>query len=484
MDDDMAETKMISVAYGDGIGPEIMESVLQILKYARARIEIETVEIGEKLYLKGNTNGISSGAWDSIKKNKILLKAPITTPQGKGYKSLNVTFRKTLGLFANVRPCRSYAPAIEALHNDMNMVIVRENEEDLYAGVEYKFTRNYTVSYKIITRMGSEKIIRYAFEYARANNRKKVTCLVKDNIMKITDGMFHELFDTIAKEYPEIENNVVIVDIGAARIASRPKDYDVVVTLNLYGDIVSDIAAEVSGSVGMAGSANIGTEYAMFEAVHGSAPDIAGKGIANPSGLLNGAIMMLEHIGQQDVALKIENALLKTLEDGFHPGDIYTEGKSKQKVGTAEFTKKIIENLGKAPVTMKATERKEGAKPITVDTKLYDSQTPKKLIGYDIFVDMSQKNLKDHIDLFENLNKNARLHVIRMRGLKIWPDNDVDVKCELISLRYIGYEDKGMSITILTELLNSLEKAGHDSVCINALYTYDDKIGFSLAQGE
>ena len=299
----------ITVAKGDGIGPEIMDATLNILKAAEARVEWDEIEIGEKLYLSGNSTGIDKKAWDSIRQNKVFLKAPITTPQGGGYKSLNVTMRKTLGLYANVRPCNSFYPFIRTKHPEMDVVIIRENEEDLYAGIEHQQTDEVVQCLKLITRPGSEKIIRYAFEYARLYKRKKVTCFTKDNIMKHTDGLFHRVFREIATEYPDIEATNMIIDIGAARLADTPEDFDVVVMPNLYGDVVSDIAAQISGSVGLAGSANIGESVAMFEAIHGSAPDIAGKNIANPSGLLRGAVMMLNHIGQQDVAEKIIKCL-------------------------------------------------------------------------------------------------------------------------------------------------------------------------------
>ena len=340
----------ITVAYGDGIGPEIMEAVLKILAEARVPLNIDTIEVGQKFYEKGVTTGIPPAAWDSIRRTKTLLKAPITTPQGGGYKSLNVTMRKSLGLYANVRPCTSFHPYIKSMHANMNLVIIRENEEDLYAGIEYRQTQDAFQSVKIITRSGSERIMRYAFEYAVNNNRKKVTCMSKDNIMKLTDGAFHDMFTMVAKEYPHIEADHYIIDIGSARIASKPHIFDVIVTENLFGDIISDIAAEVSGSVGLAGSANIGANYAMFEAIHGSAPDIAGKDIANPSGLLHGAIMMLGHLGLNDDASKLHNAWLKTIEDGTHTVDIFND-MSKRKVGTKDFAQAVIDNIGAEPST-------------------------------------------------------------------------------------------------------------------------------------
>ncbi|MFM9008830.1 MAG: NADP-dependent isocitrate dehydrogenase, partial [Bacteroidota bacterium] len=339
----------ITVAKGDGIGPEIMDATLAIIKAAGAQIEIDEIEVGEKVYLSGNTSGISSESWDIIRRNKVFLKAPITTPQGGGYKSLNVTTRKFLGLYANIRPCRSLHPYVETKHPVMDVVIVRENEEDLYAGIEHQQTDEVIQCLKLISRPGCEKIVRYAFEYARQQKRKKVTCFTKDNIMKQTDGLFHQVFDEIAREYPEIENEHWIIDIGAAKLADTPEQFDVVVMPNLYGDVLSDVAAQLTGSVGLAGSANIGEECAMFEAIHGSAPRRAGQNVANPSGLLQGAVLMLNHIGQTDVAEKVQNAWLYTMESGVHTYDIYKEGVSTRKVGTREFAEAIISNLGKQP---------------------------------------------------------------------------------------------------------------------------------------
>src|SRR5256884_145501 len=343
----------ITVAHGDGIGPEIMNATLHILKEAGAKLDIEKIEIGEKVYLSGNTSGIDASAWQSLRNTRVFLKAPITTPQGGGYKSLNVTVRKTLGLYANVRPCVSYHPFVETKHPGMDVVIVRENEEDVYGGIEYRQTDQVTQCLKLISRPGSEKIVRYAFDYARRNNRKKVTCFTKDNIMKITDGLFHKVFDEIAAQYPETENEHWIVDIGAAKLADTPTAFDCVVMPNLYGDVLSDVAAQIAGSVGLAGSANIGDKCAMFEAIHGSAPRRAGQNLANPSGLLLAAVMMLVHIDQPDVATRVHNAWLRTLEDGIHTYDIFTEGVSKQKVGTREFAEAVVARLGQEPEMLK-----------------------------------------------------------------------------------------------------------------------------------
>ena len=343
----------ITIAKGDGIGPEIMDATLEIITAAGAKLEIDEIEVGEKVYLAGNTSGIAPEAWETIRRNKIFLKAPITTPQGGGYKSLNVTTRKFLGLYSNVRPCMSLHPFVKTKHPVMDIVIVRENEEDLYAGIEHQQTDEVVQCLKLISRPGCEKIVRYAFEYAKKQNRKKVTCLTKDNIMKQTDGLFHQVFEEIGKEYPQIEKEHWIMDIGAAKMADTPEIFDVIVMPNLYGDVLSDVAAQITGSVGLAGSANIGEECSMFEAIHGSAPRRAGQNVANPSGLLQGAVMMLNHIGQTKVAEKVQNAWLNTLEDGVHTYDIFKAGTSKHKVGTKEFAKAVIANLGSKPSILK-----------------------------------------------------------------------------------------------------------------------------------
>src|SRR2546421_203554 len=385
----MANNVPITVAYGDGIGPEIMEATLRIIKAAGARIDIEEIEVGEKVYLRGISAGIEPSAWESLRRTKVFLKAPITTPQGGGYKSLNVTVRKTLGLYANVRPCVAYHPFVKTKHPQMNVVIVRENEEDTYAGIEHRQTAQVMQCLKLISRPGSEKIVRYAFEYARRNNRRKVTCFTKDNIMKLTDGLFHKVFDEIGAEYTDIENEHWIVDIGAAKLADTPNAFDVIVMPNLYGDVLSDVAAQIAGSVGLAGSANIGENVAMFEAIHGSAPRRAGQNLANPTGLLLGAVMMLVHIGQTSVAERVHNAWLRTIEDGVHTYDIYDEGVSKEKVGTNEFGKAVVERLGQKPHTLKPViYKQEDVAEVYSETIVKErSDTKKELVGVDVFLD-------------------------------------------------------------------------------------------------
>lgn len=479
----MAKTK-IAIARGDGIGPEIMDATLKILDAAGAEYDPTYITIGKEAYDAGIMTGISEEDWGVVKDCGIILKAPLTTPQGGGYKSVNVTLRKGFGMFSNVRPVRTFEPFIQSKHAKVDMVIVRENEEDLYAGVEYRQTLNTCHSVKFISRTGSEMIIRYAFEYARANGRKKVTALVKDNIMKISDGLFHTTFKLVGEEYPEIEKEVLIVDIGMARVADTPENFDVLVTLNLYGDIVSDIASQISGSVGQAGSMNIGSECAMFEAVHGSAPDITGLGIANPSGLLNGALLMLNHIGQGAVAEKIGNAWLKTIEDGFHTADI-AQDKSKA-LNTAEFADAVIQHLGQMPSKLIAMKGATGELTMPEHTKTTRTQRTKRLVGVDIFIDWNGTNPQELGEKVESSNIDAaKLFAISSRGLKMYPNTDASIKgvTDSWTCRF-----KATGETMTTEdiqaLMTKFDALGLNWTKCENLYTFDHEIGYSLMQGE
>lgn len=475
----------ITIAKGDGIGPEIMDATLEIILTAGAQIETEEIEVGEKVYLAGNTSGISNESWDIIRKNKIFLKAPITTPQGGGYKSLNVTTRKFLGLYSNVRPCMSLHPFVKTKHPVMDIVIVRENEEDLYAGIEHQQTDEVVQCLKLISRPGCEKIIRYAFEYAKQQNRKKVTCFTKDNIMKQTDGLFHQVFDEIAKEYPEIENEHWIIDIGAAKMADSPEAFDVIVMPNLYGDVLSDVAAQITGSVGLAGSANIGEECAMFEAIHGSAPRRAGQNLANPSGLLQGAIMMLNHIGQTKIAEKVHNAWLKTLEDGIHTYDIYKEGTSKQKVGTKEFAQAVIANLGQKPSILKPVSYANNS--ALKLPKYKRKQTAKKeLVGVDVFVHWPENDPNTLAELVKKIEStDLQLTMITNRGIKVWPEGFKETFCtDHWRCRFKPKEGKAMSKSDIIELLNNSIKEKIDTIKTENLYAFDGKAAYSLGQGQ
>lgn len=484
----MSEKRTITVAKGDGIGPEIMDATLKILNAAGAPLNYEEIKIGESVYLNGISSGIEENAWDVLRKNQVFLKAPITTPQGGGFKSLNVTVRKSMGLFANVRPCKAYTPYVHSNFSNMDMVIIRENEEDLYAGIEHQQTNEVVQAIKLISRPGSENIIRYAFEYARANNRKKVTCMTKDNIMKHADGLFHQVFKEVALEYPEIESDHMIIDIGSAKIAHRPEMFDVIVSLNLYGDIISDIAAEVAGSVGLGGSSNVGETVAMFEAIHGSAPDIAGQNIANPSGLLNGAVMMLVHLGMTKYAEKIENAWLKTLEDGIHTGDIYSPEHSTKKVGTAEFAEAVIERLGQTPQKFTPKKYNPDTKPPKVVRKPVTKKAKKVLEGVDVFIDYDEDN-RDAENFGKAIEKcntaGLSLKIISNRGVKVYPGGMQETfKSDHWRCRFVKNDGRDLSHGDVTALLESIAGAGFDFIKTEHLYTFDGKRGYSLSQGE
>lgn len=474
----------ISVAYGDGIGPEIMEASLRVLLAAGARLEIERVEMGEQVYLAGHSAGITEEAWDSLRRTKLFYKAPITTPQGGGFKSLNVTVRKSLGLFANVRPCASFAPAIATRHPGMDVVIVRENEEDLYGGIEHRQTDEVYQCLKLISRPGTEKIVRYAFEYARAHGRRKVTCFTKDNIMKLTDGLFHKVFDEIGEDYPEIEKEHWIIDIGAAKLADHPEVFDVIVMPNLYGDILSDVAAQITGSVGLGASSNIGEHCAMFEAIHGSAPLLAGQDVANPSGLLLAGVMMMAHIGQTDVAELVHNAWLTTIEDGVHTRDIFREGSSRRKVGTAEFADAVIARLGRRPVQMRAVSYAE-ARPVPIHVPERRSPAKKTLVGVDVFVQSTAP-----VEMLASLLRSAEcglfdLTMITNRGVKVWPAGLPETFCtDHWRCRFQAKPGKQFNKPMLIELLRNLHYTGIDFVKTEQLYTFDGVPGYSLGQGQ
>jgi len=483
------EKKTIAIAYGDGIGPEIMNATLRVLEAAGAALNYEKVKIGQDVYLSGIDTGIEPGAWDVLRKHKVFLKSPITTPQGGGYKSMNVTTRKTLGLYANVRPCKAYAPFVPSFFPKIDLVVVRENEEDLYAGIEYQQSNEVVQCLKLISKPACDKIVRYAFEYARAHNRKKVTCMSKDNIMKLTDGLFHKTFDRIALEYPDIANEHYIIDIGTAMLADQPERFDVIVTLNLYGDIISDVTAQVAGSVGLGGSANIGEEVAMFEAIHGSAPDIAGKGLANPSGLLNAACMMLVHLGQPEIAAKIQNALLKTLEDGIHTGDVASAEHTTERVGTEGFTNALIARLGQLPTQIPAVVPTAEARPIVIPPYVGE-RFEKKLVGFDIFIEWNEpgRNPNQLGEIISRLgNEQVHLKLISNRGVKVYPNGQTSTFCtDHWRCRFIANQEKdaNLSPNVVVDMMQQFINIGIPAIKTENLYTANGEKIYISAQGE
>jgi isocitrate dehydrogenase len=481
----------IAVAKGDGIGPEIMEAVLTIFKANQVKLDYEFVDMGKWVFDKGYSNGMTPEAQQTIESLGILFKGPMETPKGKGVKSVNVTARKTWNTYANKR-------VFQTLHGvdtvfskagiPIDLTIVRENIEDTYGGIEHMLTHDVALSRRFITRPGSLQVIKYAFEMASKNGAKRITCGHKANIMKITDGLFLEVFYEVAKEYPHLKADDVIVDDLCMKLVSRPQEFDVVVLTNLQGDIVSDLCAGLVGGLGFAPSANIGDHICIFEAVHGTAPDIAGKNIANPTALLLSGIAMLRHLGLMENAAVIENALLYTLESGIHTGDF--GDKSKPSVNTTEFANAIIANLGKTPV--------HGARPIlpnkpvtpTIfkleENPMIMSKDPHndKIIGVDMFIESSEqpthvaeKCLKHTGDLF-------KLVTIANRGTQVWPKGSVFTN--LVNQYNLRFESVGEIEVTQTDILELYRRLAKDfKICSTELLnTFGDKKAYSLAQGQ
>src|SRR5882757_363085 len=422
----------IAVAKGDGIGPEIMDAVLKIFAANKVPLEYEFVDMGKWVFDKGQSNGMTPEAQQTIETLGILFKGPMETPKGKGVKSVNVTARKTWNTYANKR-------VFQTLHGvdtvfskagiPIDITIVRENIEDTYGGIEHMLTPDVALSRRFITRPGSMQVIKYAFEMARQKKARRITCGHKANIMKITDGLFLECFYEVSKEYPDLKADDIIVDDLCMKLVTRPDTFDVVVLTNLQGDIVSDLCAGLVGGLGFAPSANIGDHICIFEAVHGTAPDIAGKNIANPTALLLSGIAMLRHLGYMKNAAEIENALLYTLEQGIHTGDFGDKNKPAQ--NTTEFAQSIIDNFGKQP-SLAPKELIPNRPPVQTAFHLdknpmlvSEEESQEKIIGVDLFIVSSEqpsiiaKRCQRHAGVKFNLIN------ISNRGTQVWPTGSV-----------------------------------------------------------
>lgn len=489
----MSEPIKISVAKGDGIGPEIMDAVLKIFHAADVPLAYEYVDMGKSWFEKGFSTGMTPEAKASIESNGILFKGPMETPKGKGVKSINVTARKVWNTYANRRRFQSLH-GVDTVFSKagigIDLTIVRENIEDTYGGIEHMLTHDVAVSRRIISRPGCYQVIKYTFEMARKEGYTKVACGHKANIMKLTDGLFLEIFYEVAKEYPEIEVRDIIVDDLAMKLVVRPQDFQVVVLTNLQGDIISDLCAGLVGGLGFAPSANIGDNVAIFEAVHGTAPDIAGRNIANPTSLLLSGLMMLRYLGFLEQANKIENALLFTLEQGIHTGDFGNP--NIPAVNTTEFAYAIIGNLGKKPASGKVqadvcnVDQKPAARtPVTHQRMM---ETPKlgteKLVGCDVFIESSMLAADIASKALVRLNDKFRLVMISNRGTQVWPEGSVFTECvNQYRLRLEAGEGIQLRPDDIFEILHSLS---HDFAIasIEMLRMYGDKRGYSLAQGQ
>ncbi len=483
----MTVTK-ITVASGDGVGPEIMQAVLHIMSEAGSEIEIEKITIGQKQFESGCNAGIDEDAWQSLKRTKLLLKGPVITPAEGRFKSVDVTIGKSLGLYANIRPFKSYNPFIASMHPHTDVVVIRENEEDLYAGVEHRQTDEVMQCLKLISRPGCEKISRYAFEYARMNGRKKITCMTKGSIMKLTDGLFLRVFNEIADLYPDIDHEHIDIVEGAARVASRPTDFDVLIAPNMYGELLSMIGAAVTGSVALTAAASIGESCAVFEAVHGPQTELAGRDIANPSGLLNAAVMMLHHIGQHNAADRILNAWLATLEQGCHTADFVCGGSNATLLGTRAFADRVVSNLGKLPEELTPAHYPAGAYLLPPAAEVIravpDSKT---LVGVDVFLQWLGSDVKLLAEKLQMANSNElQLVMITNRGVKVWPNGMPETfytdhwRCRFIT----SGTDKTVSNCDLIALMERVDALGLDFIKCENLCNFDDIPGYALGQGQ
>lgn len=481
----------IAVAHGDGIGPEIMKAVLSVFDAAGVPLEYAPVDMGKWVFDKGYNNGMTPEAQQTIEELGILFKGPMETPKGKGVKSVNVTARKTWNTYANKR-------VFQTLHGvntvfskagiPIDLTIVRENIEDTYGGIEHMLTHDVALSRRFITRPGSEQVIRYAFEMARKKGARRITCGHKANIMKLTDGLFLEVFYEVAKEYPELKSDDVIVDDLCMKLVTRPDLFDVVVLTNLQGDIVSDLCAGLVGGLGFAPSANIGDHICIFEAVHGTAPDIAGKNIANPTALLLSGLAMLRHLGFMGHAARIENALLYTLESGAHTGDF--GDRNTASLNTTDFVNTIITNLGKTPTLhprpiledkpITPTQYKLDKNPLIMSEEI----TQEKIVGADFFVESAEQPGAVAEKIVAQLTNGFQLVTISNRGTQVWPKGSVFTN--LVNQYRCRIERVGEETCTQNDILKLYSALLTEfKVCsIELLNMWGDKKGYSLAQGQ
>ena len=481
----MNTKRTITLLPGDGIGPEVMKATCRVIEAAGARVSWEVCEAGAEVFKKGLATGVPQETIDSIARNKVVLKGPLETPVGYGEKSANVTLRKLFELYGNVRPCREL-PGVQAVFagRQIDLVVVRENVEDLYAGIEHMQTPGVAQCLKLITRKGCEKIARLAFEIARAEGRRKVTCSTKSNIMKMTEGLLKTTFEEVAREYPEIQTEHVIIDNLAHQLVRWPEHYDVIVTTNMNGDIISDLTSGLTGGLGLAPSANLGNEVAMFEAVHGSAPNLAGKDVANPTALLLSAVMMLRHVGEFEAAASIENAIVVTLEEG-HSLTMDLVG-DENPATTTQFTETVIRNLGRSDPRWQVRAYQPIKLPQVDPRPDLVQARSRAVVGVDLFVESGSDphTLGASLDAIV-ADMPLRLKMISNRGTKVYPGpkqitDCVDhYRCRFIP-RAAGAEMTDHDLAVLVERVGATHRWMH----LEKLNVFDGRQGFTMAQGE
>jgi len=480
----MTETnRLVTLIAGDGIGPEVATSARRIVDATGAPIEWELHEAGAEVFKKGLPTGVPQDTIDSISRSRVVLKGPLETPVGFGEKSANVTLRKLFETYANIRPARELPGVVTPYSGrSIDLVVVRENIEDLYAGIEHMQTPGVAQCLKLISRKGCEKIVRLAFEFARAEGRGSVACATKANIMKLTEGLMKRTFEEIAPEYPDIESWHVIVDNCAHQLVKRPEQYDVIVTTNMNGDILSDLTSGLIGGLGFASSANIGSEAAIFEAVHGSAPKYAGKDVINPTAMIGAAVMMLRHLELFDEAARIENGLLATLEDGIVTRDVAGDEGS---VGTVAFTDAIIERLDRQSPSYHAREFRPIKLPQVSSAAALVTASSRRTVGADVFVewDGDAQELGRRIESTVD-GTPLQLKIIDNRGTRVYPPTGTPTDCvDAWRCRFITRDGGDLADADLLELLGRLT-APAAFTHVEKLHVFDGEDGFTKAQGE
>lgn len=473
--------KRVTLIYGDGIGREVVSATRKVIDAAGVPIAWEEHEAGADVFRRGLPSGVPEETIQSIRDTRVALKGPLETPVGFGEKSANVTLRKLFETFANIRPVREM-PGVRTRFSGsgIDLVIVRENVEDLYAGIEHMQTPSVAQCLKLVSREGCEKIVRTAFELARAEGRRSVHCATKANIMKFTEGLLKEAFERIAPQYPEIAAHHIIVDNCAHQLVRFPETFDVIVTSNMNGDILSDLTSGLVGGLGFAPGANLGSEVAIFEAVHGSAPKYAGKDVINPAAVLLSGLMMLRHLDEFEAASSIEAALYATLEAGIYTRDVRVEGS----VGTNVFADAIIARLGAAPRT-KVRDYKPLVLPLRAMNR-GETSIERSLVGVDVFVESNDATpaIAESLSALSN-DTPFRLKMISNRGTQVFPDNGALTHCvDHFRCRFVLRDGVARADdTMISQLLSKIAKA-HRWMHVEKLQVFEGKNGFTKAQGE
>ena len=475
-------TTTITVLPGDGIGPEVVNAALRVIAAANVPLDAEMHDAGAKVFAKGIETGVPKDTIESIERTQVVLKGPLETPIGYGNKSANVTLRKLFETFGNIRPVREL-PGVDTPYTGRNIdiVIVRENVEDLYAGVEYMQTPGVAEGLKLISRSGCEKIVSLAFEYAVAAGRKRIHCATKSNIMKLTEGMLQHTFAEAATHYPQIETKHILVDNCAHQLVMRPEQFDVILATNMNGDILSDLTAGLTGGLGFAPSANIGSDVAMFEAVHGSAPDIAGKNMANPTALILSAAMMLRHIGEGKAASDIEQAVLVTLEQHIHTHDMRGDGRP---YSTTEFTDAIIGNLGRHSHSAPVREATGVRVPPASREVARVAVASRRIVGVDVFIE-STEHPEAIATTLGQLTANTPIKFLSLanRGTTVYPQDGAPVGLvDHYRCRLLGEANKEVTDAQVFDVLKRISEK-YSWMHIEKLQQFDGVDAFSKAQG-